>query len=143
MSESPKVSPKRRQEIIDALRRGTVPRQGLDALATGLDHFQSTLEDELKTVKAGSGLFKAIRGEYGCGKTFFARWFAEHAKKNGFATAEVQVSETETPLHKLETVYPSHDGTPVYFGYQPRCVAKYHRRLVLCPRRRRVGWRHG
>ncbi len=109
MSDSPKVSlrvsPKRRQEIIDALRRGTVPQQGLDALATGLGHFQSTLEEELKTVKTGSGLFKAIRGDYGCGKTFFARWFAEHAKKIGFATAEVQVSETETPLHKLETVY--------------------------------------
>ena len=66
MSESPstnqKVSPQRRQEIVDALRRGTVPRQGLDALATGLNNLQSTLEDELKTVKAGSGLFKAIRG---------------------------------------------------------------------------------
>ncbi len=99
------ISPQRRQEIVDALRRGTVPRQSLDALATGLDHFQQALGEELKSVKSGSGLFKAIRGEYGCGKTFFARWFAESAKKNGFATAEVQVSETETPLHKLETVY--------------------------------------
>lgn len=105
LSSNSKVSPQRRQEIIDALRRGTVPRQGLDALATGLEGFQAALAEELQTVKSGSGLFKAIRGEYGCGKTFFARWFAERAKKNGFATAEVQVSETETPLHKLETVY--------------------------------------
>ena len=29
----------------------------------------------------------------------------EDAKKKGFATAEVQISETETPLHRLETVY--------------------------------------
>lgn len=99
------VSPQRRREIVDALRRGTVPRQSLDALATGLDRFEQALNDELEAVKAGSGLFKAIRGEYGCGKTFFARWFAETAKKHAFATAEVQVSETETPLHKLETVY--------------------------------------
>ena len=100
-----KVSPQRRREIVDALRRGTVPQQSLDALATGLDRFEQALSEELERVKAGSGLFKAIRGEYGCGKTFFARWFAETAKRSGFATAEVQVSETETPLHKLETVY--------------------------------------
>ena len=99
------VSPQRRQEIIDALRRGTVPQHSLDALATGLERFEPTLDDELKTVRGGSGLFKAIRGEYGCGKTFFARWLAERAKKCGFATSEVQVSETETPLHRLETVY--------------------------------------
>lgn len=99
------ISPQRRQEIIDALRRGTVPQQSLDALATGLERFDGTLGEELKSVKAGSGLFKAIRGEYGCGKTFFARWLAERAKQMGFATAEVQVSETETPLHRLETVY--------------------------------------
>ncbi|MBF0590316.1 MAG: BREX system ATP-binding protein BrxD, partial [Magnetococcales bacterium] len=48
---------------------------------------------------------KAVRGEYGSGKTFFARWLQEKAKKRGFATSEVQVSETETPLHRLETVY--------------------------------------
>ncbi len=46
-----------------------------------------------------------MRGEYGAGKTFFARWLAEQAKRRGIAAAEVQISETETPLHKLETVY--------------------------------------
>ena len=50
-------------------------------------------------------MFKAVRGDYGCGKTFFGRWVQEYAKKKGFATAEVQISETETPLHRLETVY--------------------------------------
>jgi hypothetical protein len=34
-----------------------------------------------------------------------ARHLAERAQRRGFATAEVQVSETETPLHRLETVY--------------------------------------
>ena len=46
-----------------------------------------------------------MRGEYGCGKTFFARWLADRARKLGSATSEVQISETETPLHRLETVY--------------------------------------
>lgn len=100
-----KVSPQRRQEILDALRRGTVPKNSLDAFAVGMERFEDSLEQELQKVAAGGGQFKAVRGDYGCGKTFFARWLAERAKKLGFATAEVQISETETPLHKLETVY--------------------------------------
>ena len=99
------ASPKRRQEILDALRRGTVPQDGLDLFAVGLDRFESTFEDELRKVQGGGSMFKAVRGEYGCGKTFFARWLQERARRLNFATTEVQVSETETPLHRLETVY--------------------------------------
>jgi hypothetical protein len=99
------LSPQRREEVIDALRRGTVPRSSLDAFAVGLDRFEPALEEELRKVQAGGSVFKAVRGEYGCGKTFFARWLADRARKLGLATSEVQVSETETPLHRLETVY--------------------------------------
>lgn len=99
------ISPERRREIIAALRKGTVPQRGLDFLAVGLQRFDSVIAEELKDVAQGSAIFKAVRGEYGCGKTFFARWVQEFAKKQGFTTAEVQISETETPLHRLETVY--------------------------------------
>jgi len=99
------ISPQRRAEIIDALRRGTVPQQGLDAFAVNLEKFEAALDEELARVKSGGGVFKAVRGEYGSGKTFFARWLQERAKKAGFATSEVQISEAETPLHRMETVY--------------------------------------
>lgn len=98
-------SPLRRREILDALRRGTVPRQGLDALAVGLDRFAPALQEELESVRLGSASFKAVRGEYGAGKTFLARWLQDAARGLGFATSEVQISETETPLHRIETVY--------------------------------------
>ena len=99
------VSTKRRREVIGALRRGTVPESGLDLLAVGLDRFTAALDDELDTVTAGGAVFKAVRGEYGAGKTFFTRHLAERALRRGFAGAEVQISETQTPLHRLETVY--------------------------------------
>ncbi len=99
------VSPRRRREVVDALRRGSVPSAGLDLLAVGLDRFGGATDAELETAAAGGGVFKAVRGEYGAGKTFFTRWLTERALRRGFATAEVQVSETETPLHRLETVY--------------------------------------
>ena len=99
------VSHERRREIIAALRRGTVPQRGLDFLAVGLNSFEPAIASELNDVAQGAAKFKAVRGDYGCGKTFFGRWVQEFAKKKGFATAEVQISETETPLHRLETVY--------------------------------------
>lgn len=99
------VSARRRQEIIDALRRGAVPVNGLDVLAVGLDRFVTAVDEDLDRIAGAGSVFKAIRGEYGAGKTFFTRWLAERAKQRGFATAEVQISETETPLHRMETVY--------------------------------------
>ncbi len=99
------ISSQRRNEIVDALRRGTVPRRSLDAFAVGLEAFDAVVGEELASVAAGGAKFKAVRGEYGSGKTFCARWLQERAKRDGFAAAEVQISETETPLHRLETVY--------------------------------------
>ncbi|QEN12601.1 BREX system ATP-binding protein BrxD [Mycolicibacterium sp. ELW1] len=99
------VSARRRREILDALRRGTVPSNGLDQLAVGLGRFEAELDAELDVVAGGGAVFKAVRGEYGSGKTFFARWLADRAMKKGFAVAEVQINEIDTPLHKLETVY--------------------------------------
>ena len=99
------VSARRRRDVIDALRRGAVPMSGLDVMAVGLERFTAAVTDDLDRVAGGSSVFKAVRGEYGSGKTFYSRWLAERAKQRGFATAEVQISETETPLHRMETVY--------------------------------------
>ena len=82
-----------------------MPSTSLDLLAVGLDGLRPTLEAELDSVRTGRGVLKAVRGEYGSGKTFFARWLQEMARRGGFASSEVQISETETPLHRLETVY--------------------------------------
>jgi len=99
------ISPQRRNEIVDALRRGTVPSRSLDAFAIGVERFQAAIDAELEQVAVGQGMFKAVRGEYGSGKTFFGRWLQERARQRGFAVSEIQISETETPLHRLETVY--------------------------------------
>ncbi len=99
------IRSQRRNEIVDALRRGTVPRRSLDAFAVGLEAFDAVVGEELAAVAAGGAKFKAVRGEYGSRKAFFVRWLQERAKRDGFAAAEMQISETETPLHRLETVF--------------------------------------
>jgi hypothetical protein len=99
------TGPQRRGAILDALRRGTVPREGLAAFAIGMERFEGGVDADLAAVASGRGGFKAVRGEYGSGKTFFGRWLQERARVAGFATSEVQISETETPLHRWEKVY--------------------------------------
>lgn len=99
------LSPVRRREILQALRQGTVPSGSLDVLAVGIDRFAATVDEDIDAVAAGGSMFKAVRGDYGSGKTFFARWMQQRAMRRGLAVAEVQISELETPLHKLETVY--------------------------------------
>lgn len=99
------VSPARRRAVLAALRRGTVPDSGLDLLAVGLGRLAPAFDAELAACRTGAASFTAIRGEYGSGKTFVSRWLGERAKASGMAFAEVQISETETPLHRLETVY--------------------------------------
>ncbi len=93
------------REIVSALRSGVVPRRGLSHFATGLEPLAKAVLDELDFVAGGKGQSKWIRGEYGTGKTFAARYLCSEARAKGFATAEVQISINDTPLHHLETVY--------------------------------------
>lgn len=105
MAELELPSRARRKDIIHALRTGTVPDKGLEHLAVGLDRFEKTIAEELRECTAGRSRFKAVRGDYGAGKTFFSRYFAARAIALDMAVAEVQVSEVDTPLYRLETVY--------------------------------------
>jgi hypothetical protein len=91
--------------IINALRSGLVPAQGLEHFATGLDPLLAAVNEELDFVATGKGVAKWIRGEYGTGKTFAARYLCAKARQRRFATSEVQISINDTPLHHLETVY--------------------------------------
>jgi hypothetical protein len=101
----PEISLVRRREVMDALRLGTVPRRGLELFAVGMERYEAAFDEELDAVAMGRGAFKAIRGDFGCGKSFTARWLGQRAMRRGLAVAEVQISESDTPLHRLETVY--------------------------------------
>ncbi len=103
--EAEAASLRLRKDVIAALRRGVVPDDGLSLIATGMDRFARRVDEEFDDAAVGRGVFKAVRGEWGEGKTFFARWLEARAIERGFAAAEVQVSETETPLYRLETIY--------------------------------------
>ena len=56
------ISPQRRRDIVDALRRGTVPSTGLALLAVGLTRFEQAIDEGFDAVEHGAGVFKAVRG---------------------------------------------------------------------------------
>lgn len=90
--------------IINALRRGTVPAGGLERIAVGLDMEEGVIGRQLDYVEKGGGDLKFIRGEYGSGKTFLVARALEIARSKGFVTSHVVISPG-TPFHKLKGIY--------------------------------------
>ena len=90
--------------IINALRRGTVPAGGLERIAVGLDVEEDVIGKQLDYVAQGGGDEKFIRGEYGSGKTFLVARALEIARGKGFVTTQAVISST-TPIYKLRGIY--------------------------------------
>jgi hypothetical protein len=90
--------------IINALRRGTVPAGGLERIAVGLDVEEGAIAKQLDYVARGGGDTKFIRGDYGSGKTFLVARSLEIARTRGFVTSHVVISSA-APVHKLRGVY--------------------------------------
>ena len=106
-SRSPDIQPADRlesQNIINALRRGTVPASGLERIAVGLDIEEDVVAAQLDFVARGGGDIKFIRGDYGSGKTFLVARALEIAREKGFVTAHVVISSS-SPLHKTKGIY--------------------------------------
>jgi adenosylhomocysteinase len=90
--------------IINALRRGTVPKSGLERIAVGLDVEESVISRQLDYVAQSGGDLKFIRGEYGSGKTFLVARALEIARTKGFVTSHVIISSS-SPLYKIKGIY--------------------------------------
>ncbi|MEN6397033.1 MAG: BREX system ATP-binding protein BrxD [Methanoregula sp.] len=90
--------------IINALRRGTVPADGLERIAVGLDMEEGVIARQLDYVADGGGDLKFIHGDYGSGKTFFVARALEIAVTKNFVTAHVFVSP-QAPLSKPKAMY--------------------------------------
>ena len=92
------------QDIINALRSGTVPHIGLHHLAVGVEAEEAAILEQLDHVGTGRAAYKFVRGAYGAGKTFLARLILEDALARNFVVTEAVISP-DTPLYKLEQVY--------------------------------------
>lgn len=99
------TSQRDREHIFERLRSGVVPERGLDAFAVGIERQRAEVGRLLELAKSGEGVFKFLRGGYGCGKTFMARLALHDAQALGFATSFVVVSDNDLHFHKFDDVY--------------------------------------
>jgi BREX system ATP-binding protein BrxC/D len=94
-----------RQDIAKALRSGTVPANGLEHIAVGLDPQIGAIQELFEHASNGRSAYKFIRGAYGAGKTFLSTLACSKALEAGFLTSTVVISQTESPLYRLAQVY--------------------------------------
>jgi hypothetical protein len=99
------ISEKDTEHILERLRSGTVPERGLEAFAVGIDKQQTEIRRQLGLAASGEGVFKFLRGGYGCGKTFMSRLAVLEAQFQGFATSFVVVSDNDLHFYKFDDVY--------------------------------------
>ncbi len=93
------------EHVFERLRSGVVPERGLDAFAVGIDRQRNEIGRQLDLAKSGEGVFKFLRGGYGCGKTFMARLTLLEAQNRGFVTSFVVVSPNDTHFDRFDDVY--------------------------------------
>jgi hypothetical protein len=93
------------QHVFEQLRSGRVPERGLDAFAVGLERQRAEIGRLLDMASDKEGVFKCLRGGYGCGKTFTARLAILDAQARGFATSFVVVSDNDLRFHNFNEVY--------------------------------------
>jgi hypothetical protein len=93
--------------IINALRAGTVPSEGLEHFAVGLESQMGVLREQREWVASGRSAFKFVRGGYGSGKTFLTSLAAAEALQANFLVSKVVISGADTPLYRLSSVYRS------------------------------------
>jgi hypothetical protein len=93
------------EHVFERLRSGVVPERGLDTFAVGIDRQRGEIGRQLDLAESGEGVFKFLRGGYGCGKTFMARLALADAQARGFATSFVVVSDNDMHFYKFDDVY--------------------------------------
>jgi hypothetical protein len=99
------TSQRDREHIFERLRSGVVPERGLEAFAVGIEKQRAEIGRLLELTARGEGVFRFLRGGYGCGKTFMARLALLDAQAKVFATSFVVVSDNDLHFHKFDDVY--------------------------------------
>jgi hypothetical protein len=95
------------RRIIEQLKRGTTPLEGVRALNVGRERYFREVDRQLDDISAGGGAsVRFLNGEYGHGKTHFIGMINASALDRGWVTSYVKLSSAEgVRLDKFEQLY--------------------------------------
>ena len=99
------LQPVAARNIIEHLRRGSVPVDQVTYFTVGRERWLSIIEDDLTNyIAAGGAKVRFLNGDYGDGKTHFLSVIQHMVQQAGFAVSFVVLTR-EVPMHKFELVY--------------------------------------
>ncbi len=98
MRKNKKIRPKMRDAILQSLRAGVVPRQGLQHIQVGRAGEVEALLSEIERIADGGSAIRFVIGEYGAGKTFFLNLIRSIALEKKIITAHADL----TPNRRLQ-----------------------------------------
>ncbi|MGQ9664702.1 MAG: BREX system ATP-binding domain-containing protein [bacterium] len=93
------------RKIIEALRMGVVPYQGIEHFTFGRAYEIDLFQKSLDNLKRGMGGVFLIEGEYGSGKTHLAEYLRHLSLKQGVATTYCVLHIQETPPYRPKKIY--------------------------------------
>lgn len=86
------IRPRERDAILQSLRSGVVPRQGLHHIQVGRAVEVDALLQDIERVADQGSAVRFIIGEYGAGKTFFLTLVRAIAMKKGLVTTQADLN---------------------------------------------------
>src|SRR5919106_2525930 len=99
------LQPVAARNIIEHLRRGSVPVAQVPFFTVGRERWLSIIEDDLAHyIGVGGTKVRFLNGDYGDGKTHFLSIIQHLAVQAGFAVSFVVLTR-EVPMQKFELVY--------------------------------------
>ena len=90
--QNPKIKPRERDTIIQALRAGVVPKLGLRYIQVGRTREIEELVGDIERIGEGGASIRFIIGEYGSGKTFFLNLIRLVALEKGMVVLAADVT---------------------------------------------------
>lgn len=93
------------RKIIEALRMGVVPYQGIEHFTFGRAYEIDLFQKSLDNLKRGIGGVFLIEGEYGSGKTHLAEYLRHLSLRQGVATTYCVLHIQETPPYRPKKIY--------------------------------------
>ncbi len=91
MSEK-KIRLKERDAIIQSLKSGVTPKQGIQHIQVGRSNEMKALFQDIERISQGGSAFRLIIGEYGSGKTFFLSVVRSIALEKKLVTVNADLS---------------------------------------------------
>jgi hypothetical protein len=92
-------------QLLEALRLGTVPADGLDLYTVGRERELAAAEADLAECVRAGGSARVVLGDYGSGKTHLLEHIAARALAEGFVVARASLDPVDVPASHPRRVY--------------------------------------